>query len=129
MSSLNSFIVFFATSRTSLSLLIDSFQVFISFSVSGRVKIAGVKLARAGIPLSKLITDYCGGMQDGHTLKAFFPGGASGGILPAHLAHLPLDFGTFEKFGGFIGSHAIVILSDQDNIKEAALNTMRFFKH
>ena len=100
-----------------------------SFSVSGRVKNPGVKLAPAGIPLSKLIEDYCGGMQDGHTLKAFFPGGASGGILPADLAHLPLDFGTFEKFGGFIGSHAIVILSDQDNIKDAALNTMRFFKH
>ena len=100
-----------------------------SFSVSGRVKIPGVKLAPAGIPLSKLIKDYCGGMQEGHTLKAFFPGGASGGILPANLAHLPLDFGTFEKFGGFIGSHAIVILSDQDSIKDAALNTMRFFKH
>jgi NADH:ubiquinone oxidoreductase subunit F (NADH-binding)/NADH:ubiquinone oxidoreductase subunit E len=100
-----------------------------SFSVSGRVKNPGVKLTPAGIPLSKLITDYCGGMQDGHILKAFFPGGASGGILPAHLAHLPLDFGTFEKFGGFIGSHAIVVLSDQDNIKDAALNTMRFFKH
>ena len=100
-----------------------------SFSVSGRVKIPGVKLAPAGIPLSKLIEDYCGGMQAGHTLKAFFPGGASGGILPANLAHLPLDFGTFEKFGGFIGSHAIVILSDQDSIKDAALNTMRFFKH
>ncbi len=82
-----------------------------SFSVSGRVKSPGVKLAPAGIPLSKLIEDYCGGMQAGHTLKAFFPGGASGGILPANLAHLPLDFGTFEKFGGFIGSHAIVILS------------------
>ena len=100
-----------------------------SFSVSGRVKNPGVKLTPAGIPLSKLITDYCGGMQDGHILKAFFPGGASGGILPAHLAHLPLDFGTFEKFGGFIGSHAIVVLSDQDNIKDAVLNTMRFFKH
>ena len=100
-----------------------------SFSVSGRVKSPGVKLAPAGIPLSKLIEDYCGGMQAGHTLKAFFPGGASGGILPANLAHLPLDFGTFEKFGGFIGSHAIVILSDQDSIKDAALNTMRFFKH
>ena len=100
-----------------------------SFSVSGRVKNPGVKLTPAGIPLSKLITDYCGGMQDGHILKAFFPGGASGGILPAHLAHLPLDFGTFEKFGGFIGSHAIVVLSDKDNIKDSVLNTMRFFKH
>ena len=100
-----------------------------SFSVSGRVKNPGVKIAPAGIPLQQLIVDYCGGMQDGHTLKAFFPGGASGGILPANLASLPLDFGIFEEYGGFIGSHAIVILSDQDNIKEAALNTMRFFKH
>ncbi len=100
-----------------------------SFSVSGRVKNPGVKIAPAGIPLLHLIVDYCGGMQDGHTLKAFFPGGASGGILPANLASLPLDFGIFEEYGGFIGSHAIVILSDQDNIKDAALNTMRFFKH
>ena len=100
-----------------------------SFSVSGRVKNPGVKIAPAGIPLEQLIVDYCGGMQDGHTLKAFFPGGASGAILPANLASLPLDFGIFEEYGGFIGSHAIVILSDQDNIKDAALNTMRFFKH
>ena len=100
-----------------------------SFSVSGRVKNPGVKIAPAGIPLQQLIVDYCGGMQDGHTLKAFFPGGASGGILPANLASLPLDFGVFEEYGGLIGSHAIVILSDHDNIKEAALNTMRFFKH
>ena len=100
-----------------------------SFSVSGRVKNPGVKIAPAGIPLEQLIANYCGGMQDGHTLKAFFPGGASGGILPANLASLPLDFGIFEEYGGLIGSHAIVILSDQDNIKDAALNTMRFFKH
>ena len=100
-----------------------------SFSVSGRVKDPGVKLAPAGIPLIKLIEDHCGGMLDGHKLKAFFPGGASGGILPASLAHLPLDFGVFEEYGGFIGSHAIVVLSEKDSIKEAALNTMRFFKH
>ena len=100
-----------------------------SFSVSCRVKNPGVKIAPAGIPLEQLIVDYCGGMQDGQTLKAFFPGGASGGILPANLASLPLDFGIFEEYGGLIGSHAIVILSDQDNIKDAALNTMRFFKH
>ena len=72
-----------------------------SFSVSGRVKNPGVKIAPAGIPLQQLIVDYCGGMQDGHTLKAFFPGGASGGILPANLASLPLDFGIFEEYGGF----------------------------
>ena len=75
------------------------------------------------------MNDYCGGMLQGHKLKAFFPGGASGGILLASLAHLPLDFGVFEQYGGFIGSHAIVILSEKDSIKEAALNTMRFFKH
>ncbi len=100
-----------------------------SFSVSGRVNDPGVKLAPAGIPLIKLIDDYCGGMLQGHKLKAFFPGGASGGILPASLAHLPLDFGVFEQYGGFIGSHAIVVLSEKDSIKEATLNTMRFFKH
>jgi formate dehydrogenase len=100
-----------------------------SFSVSGRVKFPGIKLAPAGIPLIRLIEDYCGGMLEGHELKAFFPGGASGGILPASLSHLSLDFGIFEEYGAFIGSHAIVILSQSDNIKDAALNTMRFFKH
>ena len=107
----------------------EKYNGFRSFSVSGRVKDPGVKIAPTGIPLIKLIEDYCGGMIKGHKLKAFFPGGASGGILPASLAHLPLDFGVFEEYGGFIGSHAIVILSENDNIKDAALNTMRFFKH
>jgi len=100
-----------------------------SFSVSGRVKEPGVKIAPAGIPLIRLIEDYCGGMQDGHTLKAFFPGGASGGIFPAHMADRAMDFGTWEKEGGFIGSHAVVILSQEDSVRDAALNTMRFFKH
>ncbi len=100
-----------------------------SYSVSGRVKNPGVKLAPAGIPLERLIEDYCGGMADGHSFKAFFPGGASGGIFPASMANLPMDFGSFEPHGGFIGSHAVVILSDQDSIRDAALNTMRFFKH
>ena len=100
-----------------------------SFSVSGRVKNPGLKLAPAGIPLRNLIDDYCGGMQAGHELKAFFPGGASGGILPANLVDLPLDFGVFEKYGGFIGSHAIVVLSHADSIKKVVVNTMRFFKH
>ncbi|PIE15652.1 MAG: NADH-quinone oxidoreductase subunit F [Rhodobacterales bacterium] len=100
-----------------------------SFSVSGRVKQPGVKLAPAGIPLIRLIEDYCGGMQDGHSLKAFLPGGASGGIFPGHMADLAMDFGVFEPHDGFVGSHAVVILSDQDCIKEVALNTMRFFKH
>ena len=100
-----------------------------SYSVSGRVKNPGLKLAPAGIPLRNLIDDYCGGMQAGHELKAFFPGGASGGILPANLVDLPLDFGVFEKYGGFIGSHAIVVLSHADSIKTVVVNTMRFFKH
>lgn len=100
-----------------------------SYSVSGRVKEPGVKIAPAGIPLQELIDDYCGGMADGHTFKAFLPGGASGGILPASMAHMAMDFGTFEPHGGFIGSHAVVILSDQDSVKDAALNLMQFFKH
>ena len=100
-----------------------------SFSVSGRVKEPGVKIAPAGIPLIRLIEDYCGGMEDGHELKAFFPGGASGGIFPAHMADRPMDFGTWEKEGGFIGSHAVVILSQHDSVRAAALNTMQFFKH
>ena len=100
-----------------------------TFSVSGRVKEPGVKVAPAGIPLNLLIESYCGGMADGHVLKAFLPGGASGGIFPAHMADRPMDFGTFEKEGGFIGSHAVVILSQADSVREAALNTMRFFTH
>jgi len=100
-----------------------------SFSVSGRVKEPGLKLAPAGIPLRTLIEDYCGGMADGHTFKAFFPGGASGGIFPASMADRAMDFGVWEKEGGFIGSHAVVILSDQDSVRDAALNTMQFFRH
>lgn len=100
-----------------------------SFSVSGRVNDPGVKLAPAGIPLNRLIDDYCGGIANGHSFKAFLPGGASGGIFPASMAVMAMDFGTFEPHGGFLGSHAVVILSDQDNIKDAVLNTMRFFKH
>ena len=100
-----------------------------SFSVSGRVAEPGVKLAPAGIPVIRLIEDYCGGMAPGHTLKAFLPGGASGGILPASMAHMPLDFGTFEEHGGFVGSHALIVLSDRDSVQDAALNLMRFFRH
>ncbi|MEM9795866.1 MAG: NAD(P)H-dependent oxidoreductase subunit E [Pseudomonadota bacterium] len=100
-----------------------------SFSVSGRVAEPGVKIAPAGIPLIRLIEDYCGGMAPGHTFKAFLPGGASGGIFPAHMADRAMDFGIWEAEGGFIGSHAVVILSDQDSVREAALNTMRFFRH
>ena len=99
-----------------------------SFSVSGRVKSPGVKLAPAGITARELIDEFCGGMQDGHVFKAYLPGGASGGILPAAMADIPLDFGTLEQHGCFIGSAAIVVLSDKDSMKDAALNLMRFFE-
>jgi NADH:ubiquinone oxidoreductase subunit F (NADH-binding)/NADH:ubiquinone oxidoreductase subunit E len=99
-----------------------------SFSVSGRVKDPGVKLAPAGVSARELIEEYCGGMADGHTFKAYLPGGASGGILPASMADLPLDFGTLEPYGCFVGSHAVVILSDRDDMKAVALNLMKFFE-
>jgi formate dehydrogenase len=98
-----------------------------SFSVSGRVKNPGVHLAPAGITLAELIDEYCGGMLDGHTLYAYLPGGASGGILPASLANVPLDFDTLTPYGCFIGSAAIVVLSDKDKAAAAARNVMRFF--
>ena len=101
---------------------------FRSFSVSGRVKNPGVKLAPAGVTARELIEEFCGGMAAGHTLKGYLPGGASGGILPAAMADIPLDFGTLEEYGCFVGSHAVVILSDQDDIKAVALNLMRFFE-
>ncbi|MFL2802202.1 MAG: NADH-ubiquinone oxidoreductase-F iron-sulfur binding region domain-containing protein [Paracoccaceae bacterium] len=100
-----------------------------SYSVSGRVLKPGVKVAPSGIPVKKLIDDYCGGMLPGHELKAFFPGGASGGIFPAHMSNLGLDFGIFEPHGGFVGSHAVVILSQNDSILDAVINTINFFKH
>jgi formate dehydrogenase len=99
-----------------------------SFSVSGRVKAPGVKLAPAGITARELIDEYCGGIQEGHAFKAYLPGGASGGILPASMADLPLDFGTLEKYGCFVGSHAVVVLSDKDDMKAVALNLMKFFE-
>lgn len=99
-----------------------------SYSVSGRVKQPGVKLAPAGITVRELIDEYCGGMADGHTFRAYLPGGASGGILPATMDDIPLDFGTLEKYGCFIGSAAVVILSDKDSVRLAALNLMRFFE-
>lgn len=99
-----------------------------SFSVSGRVKNPGVKLAPAGVTIRELVEEYSGGMQDGHTLKGFLPGGASGGVLPESLADIPLDFGTLEPHGSFVGSHAVVILSDQDDMKAVALNLMKFFE-
>lgn len=100
-----------------------------SFSVSGRVKQPGVKLAPAGITVQELIDEYCGGMQDGHDLYAYLPGGASGGILPASLNQIPLDFDTLQEYGCFIGSAAVVILSQKDSARGAALNIMRFFEH
>jgi len=101
---------------------------FRSFSVSGRVKKPGVVLAPAGVTARELIDEYCGGMADGEIFKAYLPGGASGGILPASLADEPMDFGTLEKHGCFVGSHAVVILSEKDDMKAVALNLMRFFE-
>jgi formate dehydrogenase beta subunit len=101
---------------------------FRSFSVSGRVKKPGVVLAPAGVTCRELIDEFCGGMIDGETFKGYLPGGASGGILPASMADEPLDFGTLEKYGCFVGSHAVVILSGKDDMKAVALNLMRFFE-
>ncbi|HEY6669661.1 MAG TPA: NAD(P)H-dependent oxidoreductase subunit E [Methyloceanibacter sp.] len=98
-----------------------------SWSVSGRVKKPGVILAPAGITAKELV-ELAGGMEDGQTFKAYLPGGASGGILPASLANLPLDFGTLDKYGSFVGSHAIVIFSDCDDVGAVVLNLLRFFK-
>ncbi|MEO7116445.1 MAG: NADH-ubiquinone oxidoreductase-F iron-sulfur binding region domain-containing protein [Caldimonas sp.] len=98
-----------------------------SFSVSGRVREPGVKLAPAGITLNELIAEYCGGMAEGHALYGYLPGGASGGILPARLADLPLDFDTLQPHGVFIGSAAVIVLGTGDTAKAAALNAMRFF--
>ena len=100
-----------------------------SFSVSGRVKFPGVKLAPAGISVAELIEEYCGGMLDGHTLYAYLPGGASGGIFPASLSAVPLDFDTLQPHGGFIGSAAVIVLSQHDRARDAALNMMRFYAH
>ena len=100
-----------------------------SFSVSGRVKKPGVHLAPAGITVKELITEYCGGMQEGHELYAYLPGGASGGILPAGMGDIPLDFDTLQPHGCFIGSAAVIILSQHDKARDAALNMMQFFAH
>ena len=100
-----------------------------SFSVSGRVKKPGVHLAPAGITVKELIVEYCGGMQDGHELYAYLPGGASGGILPASMGDIALDFDTLQPHGCFIGSAAVIVLSQHDKARDAALNLMRFFEH
>jgi formate dehydrogenase len=98
-----------------------------SFSVSGRVAKPGVHLAPAGITVRELIDEYCGGMLAGHTLYGYLPGGASGGILPASLGDVPLDFDTLQPHGAFIGSAAVIVLSQHDRARDAALNLMRFF--
>ena len=98
-----------------------------AFSVSGRVNRPGVHLAPAGITLRELIDEYCDGMPDGHELYGYLPGGASGGILPASLADLPLDFDTLQPHGAFIGSAAVIVLSQHDSARQAALDAMRFF--
>ena len=100
-----------------------------SFSVSGRVKNPGVKIAPAGITVKELIEEFCGGMVDGHAFYAYLPGGASGGILPANMGDIPLDFDTLQPHGCFIGSAAVVILSNHDKARDAALNLMQFFEH
>lgn len=100
-----------------------------SFSVSGRVRKPGVKLAPAGITIRELIDEFCGGMLEGQTFYAYLPGGASGGILPATMGDIPLDFDTLQPYGCFIGSAAVMVLSDQDTATDAARNMMRFFHH
>jgi len=100
-----------------------------SYSVSGRVREPGVKLAPAGISLRELVDEFCGGMLPGHELYAYLPGGASGGILPARMADIPLDFDTLQPHGCFIGSAAVIVLSQHDRARDAALNMMRFFEH
>jgi formate dehydrogenase len=99
-----------------------------SFSVSGRVCKPGVHLAPAGITIRELIDEYCGGMLPGHTFYGYFPGGASGGILPASMGDIPLDFDTLNPHGCFIGSAAVIVLSDKDSARDTALNAMRFFQ-
>jgi NADH:ubiquinone oxidoreductase subunit F (NADH-binding)/NADH:ubiquinone oxidoreductase subunit E len=99
-----------------------------TFSVSGRVKNPGVKLAPAGITVRELIDEHCGGMADEHAFKGYLPGGASGGILPAGMADIPLDFGTLEPHGCFIGSAAVIVLSDKDDMRAVALNLLKFFE-
>ena len=99
-----------------------------SYSVSGRVRDPGVKIAPAGVTIRELIEDYCGGMQDGHEFKAYQPGGPSAGILPATLDDVPLDFDTLQPHDTFIGSAAVVVLSHMDRARDAALNMLRFFE-
>lgn len=98
-----------------------------SYSVSGRVRNPGVVLTAAGATAEELI-ELCGGMQKGHTFKGYLPGGPSGGIMPAQMGDLPLDFGQLEKHGHFVGSHAVVILSDKDHMRDVSVNLLKFFE-
>jgi formate dehydrogenase len=98
-----------------------------SFSVSGRVRKPGVHLAPAGITVRELIAEFCGGMLPGHEFYGYLPGGASGGILPAAMGDIPLDFDTLHPYGCFIGSAAVIIFSDKDQARDAARNVMKFF--
>jgi formate dehydrogenase len=99
-----------------------------SFSVTGRINNPGVKLAASGITMNQLLEEYCGGMQEGHTFKGYTVGGSAGGILPASMADIPLDFDTLEEYGCSIGSAAIIVFSDKDPIHDVVLNVMRFLK-
>ena len=99
-----------------------------SFSVSGRVRNPGVKIAPAGVTIQELIDEHCGGMAEGHKFYAYLPGGASGGILPASMNDIPLDFDTLQPYGCFIGSAAVMVLSDKDTATAAARNLTRFFR-
>ena len=99
------------------------------YSVSGRINEPGVKLAPAGVTVRQLIEDYCGGMQDGHTFKAYLPGGASGGLLPADKGDVPLDFGTLDEYGCFTGSSAVVVFSEQDDVRAICRNLIHFFEY
>ena len=107
----------------------DEHPGFRTYSVSGRVANPGLVIAPAGSTVAELI-EKCGGMKEGHSFKGYLPGGASGGILPASKADIPLDFGgKLAEEGCFVGSHAVVVLSDQDDMWKAALNLLQFFKH
>jgi formate dehydrogenase len=99
-----------------------------SFSVSGRVREPGIKIAPAGTTIQELIDEHCGGMRAGHRFYAYLPGGASGGILPATLNDLPLDFDTLQPHGGAVGAAGVIVLSDHDRVLDAARNLMRFFR-
>jgi formate dehydrogenase len=98
-----------------------------SYSVSGRVAKPGMYLLPAGSTITDVI-DAAGGMADGHAFKAYQPGGPSSGLLPASMSDIPLDFDTLQPHGSFIGSAAVVVLSDQDSARAAALNMLRFFE-